>query len=76
MGIMADRNAHSGRFVFLVLAWAWLVEFQPGCGKALDINRLRQAAELGDAEAKNKLGVMYTKCEGMACFLGRGVAPC
>ena len=65
MGIMTNRNARSGQLAFLLLAFACLAMFQPGCSKVQDIDQLRQAAEQGDAEAQNKLGVMYLRGEGV-----------
>lgn len=62
---MFDRNARSCQLAFLVLALACLVAFQPACGTVQDIERLRQAGELGDAEAQSKLSVMYAKREGV-----------
>ena len=65
MGIMTNRNARSGQLAFLLLAFACLAMFQPGCSKVQDIDQLRQAAEQGDAEAQNKLGFMYAEGEGV-----------
>ena len=63
MGIMTNRNARSGQLAFLLLAFACLAMFQPGCSKVQDIDQLRQAAEQGDAEAQNKMGFMYANGE-------------
>ena len=65
MGIMTNRNARSGQLAFLLLAFACLAMFQPGCSKVQDIDQLRQAAEQGDAEAQNKMGFMYAEGEGV-----------
>ena len=59
MGIVANRNARSRQLAFILLASACLAMFQSGCSKVQDIDRLREAAEQGDAEAQNKLGAMY-----------------
>ena len=45
MGIMTNRNARSGQLAFLLLAFACLAAFQPGCGEIQDVDQLRQAAE-------------------------------
>ncbi len=66
MGIVANRHARSRQLAFVLLASACLAMFHPGCSKVQDIDRLRQAADQGDAEAQNKLGYMYFTGEGVA----------
>ena len=66
MEIVTNRNACGRQLASLFFAFACVATFQPGCGKVQDIDRQRQAAELGDAEAQNKLGFMYARGEGVA----------
>ena len=66
MGIKSNRNVCGRQLASLLFAFACVATFQPGCGKVQDIDRHRQAAELGDAEAQNKLGFLYAKGEGVA----------
>jgi len=66
MEIVTSRNACRRQLASLFFAFACVATFQPGCGKVQDIDRHRQAAELGDAEAQNKLGFMYARGEGVA----------
>ena len=65
MGIMANRNACRGKLALFLVALVILWGHQPGFSESQDIERLRKAAEQGDAESQFSLGRIYS--------LGRGV---
>ena len=65
MGIVTNRNSHSGRWVLILLALAVLAGFQPGFAEGRSIKQLHHAAEQGDAVAQFEFGAMYGKGEGV-----------
>ena len=66
MGIITNRNNLTGKLPVVLIALAVLAGFQPGFGESQDIDKLRKAAEQGDARAQTMLGVMYDNGEGVA----------
>ena len=66
MGIMTNRSSiRTGKLAFLLLTLTVLAGCQPGLAKAQDFERLRKAAEQGDATAQVALGLMCAKGEGV-----------
>ena len=59
MGIMTNRNSFRWHLMFLLAALVVLAGVQPGLAEDQDIERLRQAAEQGAAQAQNRLGDLY-----------------
>ena len=74
MGIITNRNNLTGKLPVVLIALAVLAGFQPGFGESQDIDKLRKAAEQGDARAQTMLGVMYDNGEGVAEDIVRGHA--
>ena len=65
MGIMTNRNAFRWHLILLLAALVVLAGVQSGLAEDKDIERLRQAAEQGAAQAQNRLGGMYEHGRGV-----------
>ena len=62
---MTNRNAFRWHLILLLAALVVLAGVQPGLAEDQDIERLRQAAEQGHAQAQNRLGGMYEHGRGV-----------
>ena len=58
---MINPNIHNRKLILVLTALIVLAGHQLGFAESQDIDRLRQAAEQGDAEAQYKLGDMYQR---------------
>ena len=67
MGTMTNRNAYRGTLILFLVALGILLGHQPGFSESQDIEKLRKAANQGDAAAQFNLGVRYSR--------GKGVVP-
>ena len=59
MGVISNRNACRGKLVLFLFALAVLAGFQPGFAETQDIEQIRRAAEVEDANAQYELGRRY-----------------
>ena len=66
MKIMTNQNDCRGKFTLFLVALVILWGHQPGFSESQEFERLRKAAEQGDAETQFSLGRMY--------FFGRGIS--